>query len=191
MSHSASNTESFNLYGLPVELQEMVIEEMHNQHSQTAHGQLSLQFNECLKHLRQVNKRFSQDTRSSDKVRTFEVTQRKLLFDTEELLGLRSDSIEGRAWRASSQLLVNLNVNEKDDGSNNIDLLNWISSRNLSWHDRKGSVLRANVDGSLATVRLWVCSVKAYDEMKARRTRVTRAETTRTKAKVRTAPSLT
>ena len=56
---------------------------------------------------------------------------------------LRLDSIEGRAWRASSQLLVNLNVNEQDDGSDNVDLLNCIFNRTLSWHDRNGSVLRS------------------------------------------------
>jgi len=47
--------------------------------------------------------------------------QRKLTFDTEEPLDLGYGNMEGRAWRASSQLPVNLNVNEQAHSSDSDD----------------------------------------------------------------------
>lgn len=131
--------------------------------------QLKYRYNPAPSCVQRVSKLFAKASNkylSRDQVRTFEVTQRNLIFlPGNQYFTYRNG--QAGSWRDSTQLVLKFNINEiQDEMFRDMvgDLLHWIRGSIDSWHSRQGDETPKK-EGD-AIVRFWVCSMYAYNQFK-------------------------
>jgi hypothetical protein len=166
-----SMVESIDFFEFAPEIRNMIYEEIHKQNFEEDADGLLYRYQLSSARFESVSKRFAQEAKYKDRLRTFEVTQTSLTYRPDYRMGLRMNNKQDRAWAASSNLVLNFNINEGLDGRlPKMDMVDLADVIRIKWATRQAlrPINTPRVESSSITFRFWFCSMKAYDGFKFR-----------------------